>query len=478
MYLIGRKREQHILEDCLSSPRPEFLVVYGRRRVGKTYLIREYFNYQFAFYASGLAKGKTAQQLNAFHDSLLGYGDDSQKAPSDWFEAFRRLRELLTKEDVRRDPVSGKIVVFLDELPWMDTARSDFRAALEYFWNTWGSAVPDLLLIVCGSATSWIIRHLLRDTGGFYNRVTRKIHLPPFSLLECEKLFSMNGMVVTRQQVLESYMVFGGIPYYLNAFDRRLSPAQNIEELCFKQTGQLYYEHEELLGSLFKNYEKHAAVLDALARTKSGTTRTELAKIKEIGDGEPLTKVLNELEQCDFIRKYKTHENQKNGCLYQVCDPFTLFALRHMKGRTITSWLSYIKTGSYYAWCGNAFELVCLLHVPQIKNALGIRSVMSLEYAWHSFRPADGTGGAQIDLVIDRSDGIINLCEMKYTKDPLVIDAVVLKNLLHKLEVFRTQTAAEKALHLTMVCSEGLLRNAYAGDIQQIITKDDLFTDP
>ena len=467
-----------MLEDCLLSPRPEFLVVYGRRRVGKTYLIREYFNHQFAFYASGLAKGRTAQQLKAFHDSLTDFGDSAASPPKDWFEAFRRLRQLLAKDNVRRDPVSGKIVVFLDELPWMDTARSDFRVALEHFWNTWGSAVPDLLLIACGSATSWIIRHLLQDTGGFYNRVTRKMHLMPFSLLECEKLFSMNGMVVSRQQVLESYMVFGGIPYYLNAFDRRLSPGQNIEELCFKQTGQLYYEHEELLRSLFRNYEKHAAVLNALARTKCGTTRAELAKIKEIGDGEPLTKVLSELEQCDFIRKYKTHETQKNGCLYQVCDPFTLFALRHMKDRPLSSWLSYIGTGSYYAWCGNAFELVSLLHVPQIKNTLGVRSVVSLEYAFNSPRLADGTGGARIDLVIDRSDGIINLCETKYTKDPFVIDAAVSKNLFHKLEVFRTQTKTEKALHLTMVCSKGLIRNAYAGDIQQVITVDDLFADP
>ena len=256
MKMIGRAAEQDLLKQCCESPRPEFLVVYGRRRVGKTYLIKEYFNNSFSFYATGLAEQKTRQQLRAFSDSLRLYGHKQKSIPTDWYEAFSCLREILTSDQVQRDAASGKRVVFLDEVPWMDTARSDFRSALDYFWNSWASSQKDLLLIVCGSATSWIIDHLVSDRGSFYNRITRQIHLQPFTLSECRDLLDANGMVMTQQQMLESYMVFGGIPYYLNCLDRRLSLAQNIDALCFQQNGQLYWEYDRLYHSLFKNAEK------------------------------------------------------------------------------------------------------------------------------------------------------------------------------------------------------------------------------
>lgn len=266
--MVGRKKEQKLLNDCLYSDRAEFLVVYGRRRVGKTYLIKEYFNNSFSFYATGLANAKTKEQLKVFNESLVECGGEDKKVPADWYDMFGKLKKFLQRECVRRDPVSGKRVIFLDELPWMDTARSDFKSALEYFWNSWASAQKDILLIVCGSATSWIIDNLLSDKGGFYNRVTRQMHLMPFTLNECRELFEENGVTMTKQQVIESYMVFGGIPYYLNCFDRRLSLAQNIDELLFKQTGQLYYEYDRLLGSLFKKWERHAAILTALSKKK------------------------------------------------------------------------------------------------------------------------------------------------------------------------------------------------------------------
>ena len=472
MNIIGRTAELDQIQQCLHSGRPEFLVLYGRRRVGKTYLIRNHFRDRFAFYATGIANEKNAKQLQAFHDSLKRYGHPEKKAPSDWIEAFSRVRDILEEEDVIRDTESGRRVVFLDELPWMDAARSDFKAALDYFWNSFASAKPDILLIVCGSAASWIINNILTNTGGLYNRVTRRIHLKPFSLHECEAFFQAMNLPVSGQTVLESYMVFGGIPHYLNLLDRRLSLSQNIEQLCFSPTGELRDEFDLLFRSLFRHAEKHVAIIEKLAEKRSGFLRTEIAKVPAIGDGEPLTKALKELEQCGFIRKYRNFTKQKNGCFFQLIDPFTLFWLKFRRNGMKTAWMDYIGTPGYHAWCGNAFELVCLLHIDQIKQALGIAGIGCDVFAWRS----SGTmPGAQIDLLIDRRDNVINLCEMKYTEHVFSIDASYEKELRNKRAVFTEETKTKKATVLTLITMNGLKNNMYAGIVDRELTADDLF---
>lgn len=471
--MIGRKKEQELLKNCLESPRAEFLVVYGRRRVGKTYLIKEYFNNSFSFYATGLSNAKTKEQLRAFSNSLTEHGYNDKTIPKDWYEAFMRLKELLMSASIRKDPVSKKRVVFLDELPWMDTARSDFKSALEYFWNSWASSQKDLLLIVCGSATSWIIDNLLGDRGGFYNRITRQIHLFPFTLKECDDLFKANDIVMTSNQVIECYMIFGGIPYYLNCFDKRLSLAQNVDELLFNPTGQLYYEYDRLLSSLFKHYERHSAIINAISHSKGGMTRVELAKISKIGDGEPLTKALNELEQCGFIRKYKNFTKEKQGFYFQLVDPFMHFCFHFIKNREHESWMNFINTPGYFSWIGNAFELICLLHIKQIKQALGISGVETTEFAWKS---QHSKPGAQIDLLIDRKDGVINICEAKFTISAFEIDSKYEAELRNKLSTFIQETSCNKALYLTLISANGLVHNSHTGIVQSLISSEDLFS--
>ncbi len=471
MLIVGRKKEQQLLADCLCSPRPEFMVVFGRRRVGKTYLIRQYFNDCFSFYATGEFSEKTKSQLKLFHEQLRKYGDSSGAAPKDWLEAFSRLRDLLERPEVYRDP-SGKRIVFLDEVPWMDTARSDFRSALDYFWNSWGSVQPDLLLIVCGSATSWIIEHLLDGRGGFYNRITRQMPVKPFTLKECELLCSANGLVMTRPQLLEAYMILGGIPFYLNLMNPRFSLIQNIQELCFQENGPLRYEYQRLFRSLFRFPEKHLAIIRAAASRSSGITRKELSQLPAIGNGESLTKALAELEQCGFLRKYRASEAEKKGLIYQIIDPFVLFSLHFLQENRIHSWIAFSGTPAYYAWKGNAFETLCLNHTEQIKDALGIGGVETEEYSWRS---RSSSPGVQIDLLIDRRDGVINLCEMKCTDQPFAIDASYEQQLLEKVNVFRTESKTKKAVHLTMVASAGLVHNAHSGSVINEITGDDLF---
>ena len=472
MNLIGRKKEQYELEQCVSSERPEFMVVYGRRRVGKTYLIKEYFNNSFSFYATGLLNERTRGQLKAFNESLLKYGDDIKAIPKDWFEAFRRLREILEKEDVLRDAVSGRRVIFLDEVPWMDTARSDFRSALDYFWNSFASSQKDILLIVCGSVTSWIINNILFDKGGFYNRITRQLRLDPFSLNECESFFKHNGFSYTRKQIIDAYMVFGGIPYYLNLFDKRLSLVQNINNLVIDPRGQLHYEYEHLFSSLFKKPTSHLKVISVLSEHKWGMLRKDIVKKTGESDGEGLTKALRELEECGFIRKYKNITKEKQGFFFQLIDPFVLFSQFYLKDEKLTDWEQFYKSSAYYSWRGNAFEIVALCHVPQIKKRLEISGISSEEYSWKSDRIKDG---AQIDLIIDRRDDIMNICEMKYTDDEFVIDSKYEKELNHKVEVFRNEVGSKKALHITLITVSGLKKNEYSEVVLNVITGEDLF---
>lgn len=472
MQIIGREAEQAQLAAYLQSGRPEFIAVYGRHRVGKTYLIKEFFNQGFSFYATGVAGVSLKEQLRVFHNSLKEYGSPYKNAPRDWLEAFARLKELLLAPGARRDPAADRLVVFLDELPWMDTPRSDFKPALDWFWNSWASGREDMVLIVCGSATSWILENLLSSTGGFYNRITRQMHLMPFTLRECEELYRHNGVVLTRRQVMESYMVFGGIPYYMNCLDRRLSLAQNIDRLCFQEGGQLRHEYERLYSSLFRHSEKHTAIIQALSGSRTGLTRMQLAERKEIGGGEMLTRALAELEQCGFIQKYSQYSKKSQGGIYRISDPFTLFHLRFMAEDRRQSWLTYVGTPGYYAWCGNAFELVCLLHTEQIKAVLGIRGVDSSQYAWRS-RKTDP--GAQIDLLIDRRDDVVNVCEIKFTVEPFRMDENYEKQLLHKVEAFRTETGSKKALHLTMISAAGSDPAGSGAAVAALVTGDDLF---
>ena len=473
MSLIGRKREQDLLDRCLQSGRPEFVAVYGRRRVGKTYLVRKYFKDGFAFYATGVANGKTREQLKAFHAKLREYGDPERTIPKDWFEAFSRLASLLGNEGVQKDRASGRVVVFLDELPWMDTPRSDFKSALDFFWNSWASARDDLVLVACGSATSWMISNLINDYGGFHNRVTRQIRLEPFNLAECEEYYRSEGIAFSRRQMVESYMVFGGIPYYLTLIDRRSSLAQNIEQLCFSQTGELRLELSRLYRSLFRHGDRHLQIVRALASRQGGLLRAELERVDGIGGGKSLTTALAELEQCGFIRKYRDFAKESRGHHYQVIDPFTLFSLRFIEGGDIGSWMAFINTPAYVAWSGMAFELVCLLHVDQIKSALGVGAVRTNQAAWHSSK-ADP--GAQIDLLIDRADGVVNLCEMKYSSKEFAIDKSYAQTLQNKLAAFQEETKTTKAIHVTMVTASGLAHNAYWNVVQNELTADDLFT--
>ncbi|MDR0848873.1 MAG: AAA family ATPase [Propionibacteriaceae bacterium] len=470
MQIIGRQREKRELQRYFESGRPELLVVYGRRRVGKTYLVKEYFDNNFDFYFTGLVGETKKGQLRNFDQALREYGHRDTGPSKDWSSAFARLRELLQGK-----MGNGRCIVFIDELPWLGTPRSGFVEAFDYFWNSWASAQPAMMLIVCGSAASWIAKKIFSNRGGLHNRVTGKILLEPFSLHDCEEFFASRGVVMNRYQQLESYMVFGGIPYYLDLFDKSFGLSQNIDRLCFANEAMLKDEFMELYRSLFTNFERHIKIVETLARKPSGMTRDEIIASSKIPAGGHLSAALTELEQCGLIERYSDFQLPRNGGYYRLIDQFTLFYLRFMRhnnDKDENFWTNYLEDGGHRAWSGLAFEQVCMRHIPQIKAKLGIQGVSTLTRAWRS---RNSTPGAQIDLLLDRRDSVINLCEMKYTKHPFTIDSAYDKDLQRKRSAFQEETGTVKALHLTMVTTYGLARKGYFASIQSEVIMDDLF---
>jgi predicted AAA+ superfamily ATPase len=471
MALVGRAEERRVLQDRLEHDESDFVVVYGRRRVGKTFLVREVFRDQFCFTMTGVANSPKAEQLRQFNRALNIYGDEPYPQALDWFEAFDQLRHL-----IERSPGQGKKkVVFLDEMPWLDTPKSGFISALESFWNGWAAWTHDIVLVVAGSSSAWLTRKLFRNTGGLYNRVTRRVWLRPFTLAECEAFFADRGMSYDRQAQVDSYMVFGGIPHYLDQFERGLSVAQNIDRLCFAQRAPLAREFDESYASLFAAAGHHVKVVEALAQRAQGLTRSDIAQDAKLASGGTLTKVLDDLELSDFVRTYRAFGKRRRDVTYQLADPFSLFSLRFLRNGRETSetfWTDGLLSGSRNAWKGHAFEQVCLAHLPQIKQALGISGMLASVSSWRS---QESTPGAQIDLVIDRADRVVNLCEIKYSDHDYTITKDYDAHLREKRAAFVRETGTRKGTAQTFITTHGLAHNAYWGHVNSEVVMDDLF---
>ena len=472
--LIGRKKEIQELQQAYNSDESKFVAIFGRRRIGKTYLVREVFQDNFAFTYSGMAQVSTKEQLKRFYLTLKSFGFKGGTYPNNWIEAFYMLEQYL--EGLPK----GKKVVFLDELPWMDGPKSSFIPAFENFWNAWASARKDILLIVCGSATSWMVNKILKNRGGLHNRLNNQIHLQPFNLYECELYARSINLPMERQEIMEAYMIFGGIPFYWSLLNKSLSLPQNIDTLFFGRTPKLGNEFRELYSSLFKQPEPYLEIITTLAKKKIGMTREEIIANSKLATNGQLTKYLEDLENCGFIRRYQAMGSKTKNALYQLIDNFTLFYFKFMEGKKYTDinyWSKIQLAPLFNSWCGLAFERVCLLHSEQIKKALGISGVITHEYSWRT-AANDEHPGAQIDLLIDRSDKTINLCEIKYSDIPYSIDKKYIENLRNKAALFRQLTKTRKGIAMTMITSSGLMKNSHAiNNIHSEVTADDLFVD-
>ena len=415
--LIGRDKEKQILQDALLAEYSQFIAVYGRRRVGKTFLIRESYSYQFAFQFTGAANTSTRKQLAQFKNALKAHGLKDVPLLTNWIDAFYELERYLDSLP------EGKKVVFLDELPWMDAPRSGFLSELEAFWNGWASARKDIVFVVCESATAWMVKKILKNKGGLHNRLSHRIPLRPFSLGLCEQMAQVQGLAMSRMQILEAYMVFGGVPYYWSLMQPGNSVAQEVDRLIFSEDGDLYDEFQMLYASLFSNPQPYLAIITALAKKKRGMTREELVSALDIESSGVLTSMLEDLE-----------------------------------------------------WCGLAFERVCFAHIEQIKSKLGISGVLTGVYSWRCEADENaGHGGVQIDMLIDRNDGVIDLCEMKYSDTEYTITSSYANEMARKRSVFQQVSKTSKAIHIVLVTTQGIAAGAYCHSVQASVILDDLF---
>lgn len=472
--LNGRKAEQNLLWEAMASGAPELIALYGRRRVGKTFLIRQTLGHSLVFEFMGTKEANLTTQLENFKKTIgQAIGSDKiYQQPAKWADAFEQLSHYLTPKLTAR-----RSVVFLDEFPWLNTHKSGFMPAFDHWWNSWGTKQKNLVVIICGSAASWMIQHIVNNKGGLHNRITRKIRLLPFNLKETEEFLQARKVNLDRYQILQLYMVIGGIPHYLKEVKKGESASQAIDRICFTKDGLLTGEFKNLYHSLFDDAARHLAIVKALAGNHAGMTRTEIIKKTNLTSGGTATGLLEELIESGFVTDWQPYDKKSKDTIYKLADEFTHFYLKFMVASRSSgegAWQSFSLGPSWRSWSGVAFERVCLKHLAQLKKELGISGVSTEISAWR-YLPSNGKG-AQIDLLLDRKDFVINLCEMKYSESEFTIDKTYAAVLENKMKVFKSQTKTKKSIFLTFITTFGVTNNEYAKRlIQNAITIDSLY---
>ncbi len=466
--LIGRAPEIDILKEALHNNKSELLAIYGRRRIGKTFLIREVFAKQMVFEITGLYKGLMTDQLDNFTKAIIAKSRKKKLTPpTDWFEAFSLLEQYLSGVKSTK-----KKVIFIDEFPWIATPKSKFLMAFENFWNTYCTKRKDLIVIICGSAASYMIQKIIKNKGGLHNRINRHIRLLPFTLNETNLFLKSRGINYTTYDTAQIYMAIGGVPHYLEKLQKGKSVAQNIDHLCFEKNGALKTEFTQLYVSLFDESEKHLAIIKALASCNKGINRQELIHKSKIPSGGDFSLKLEELIESGFVSEYVYWGNKKQLTLYRLSDEYSKFYLKFIQNNAnlgAGTWQRLHKSQGYVAWAGFSFETLCLKHINQIKRALRIDAIFSTNSSWFN-------NTAQIDLLIDRDDNIMNLCEMKFYNTTFTIDKKYYLNLKNKIAQLQQATQTRKNIFLTMVTTFGITNNAYSNElVQNTITLENLF---
>lgn len=474
--MIGRKKEIALLKRLYESNKAQFVAVYGRRRVGKTYLINDVFGEKITFRHTGLSpiesgdESPLKKQLKHFYNSLLLHGMPRSKCPENWLDAFLMLELFLQSKDD-----GSRQLIFIDELPWLDTPKSGFITAFEGFWNTWACSRKNLMLVVCGSATAWMSDKLINNHGGLYNRITSEIKLSPFTLGECEEYFKSENIKLSRYDIVQSYMITGGIPYYLSYYQRGLSLAQNVDNIFFSTNAPLKDEFKRLFNSIFVNPDMMISLVKAIGAKHYGCTISEISEASGISRGGTLTKALSALIASDFIIKYIPYGIKKEEH-YKLVDPFCNFYLRFIENQKEISkdfWLSNVESQNIVSWRGIAFENVCFNHISQIKKALGISGVSTSESAW-SKQKGDEIG-TQIDMLIVRKDNIVNMCEIKFYSSEVAVDKNYDKVLRNRVLLLSSKLSRKMSISSVLITTFGLKYNEYSGDFDNVILIDDLF---
>lgn len=470
--IIGRETEIRCLETLANSEKAEFVALYGRRRVGKTFLVNRVFGDHFAFKVTGVIEGTLRDQFLAFRDAMDEYGLPLEETPIDWMSAF-----ILLKKALRPMVDSGKpCIIFIDELPALDAENSNVASAVGYFWNSWASQHDNITLIICGSATSWMISHVIDSKGGLHDRLTQEIPIHPFVLREVESYLAAHNFVWSREMMLQAYMILGGIPYYLSLLNRQESLVQNIDRLFFGRDMKMRREFQRLFNTLYKNPGRYVEIVKALSKSRQGLTREQLAQALHCPNNGHLGERLDDLYYCDLIRKNVVREKaiKRKDAIYQLSDFFCLFYLSFIDRAEVEPdyWSHHINTPAVNSWMGLTYERVCMAHIPQIKCALRIDGISTLCYSWRS-KTTDPA--AQIDIIIERADKIVNVCEVKYCQQEYELDKEEYLKLRTRQTAFIQETGLRHTAWLTLITTEGMVKGKYFDVVQSVVTLDNLF---
>lgn len=458
--LFGRDKEKKIIDEYFTSNQSNLIAVIGRRRIGKTYLVRRSLEHKLDFEMTGIQHGSTKDQLLGFHNCLLSQFKkmNYSRPPANWIVAFERLKECLIIHKRKK-----KKVIFLDEFPWINTAKSGFIEKFAHFWNSWASE-NNVLIIVSGSAATWMLKNVVNGKGGLHNRISQTLNLKPFHLDQVREMVSGMGIKATPTQIAELYMILGGVPYYLSLLKKSKSVPQNINDLLFGENGKLENEYQNLLPSLFDDASNHLKVLEALAKKWKGLNRQELIQLYKKADGGGLTKILDDLEQSGFITSYIPFRKLKKDTLYRISDSYTLFYLKFLKHNRHDSFMDVMKNNNYKIWMGYAFENLCLQHHRKIIAFLGLEKI-KCNTSSYLFKGNQYQEGFQIDLLIERGDNIINLCEIKYYNKPFVIDKKYYLQIKSRISHFQEVIGSKFVIHFTLITSNGAVKNEYYHEV-------------
>lgn len=481
MNIIGRYRELAVFDEVMSSSVAEFLALYGRRRIGKTFLVQQYFRDKGLFFEL-VGRHKASQKLQLRHftevytEAFSLSSSERLPPPANWDDAFDTLKQQIERSTCPR------IILFFDELPWLSSPKSGFLEALDYFWNRYASRNPKIILIVCGSAAAWMIKKVMANKSGLHNRLTRPpLRLLPFTLGETRAYLQARGVMLEKQQLIDLYMVIGGVAYYLNLVPCAKSCAEVVNALFFQQGAVLKSEFHQLYASLYENPKRHISIIKALASTHQGLTQDQIVKkVTSLSSGGGLLTLLEELECCGFIMKLPQFGKKKKEARYRLIDPYTLFFLQWVDGVDEVGeayWLRKVGSAAYASWLGYAFENLCIQHYREIIEALKLSVVAEAKSSW-CYQGSDQEQGAQIDLIVDRADHCINLCEIKYSQSTFVVSKEYAETLKRKKLIFQEKSKTNKSLFTTLISPYGAERTSnYLSAVHVSLSVESLLKD-
>ena len=484
--LVGRHAEKKRLHELVLSKRAEFIALYGRRRIGKTFLVEQYLGglSQTFIHITGQIDADRTRQLEIFQTEIEKKLFDQRRLPPflTWNVAFQQLISGL-KRRISESP-KGIITVFLDEIPWLSTQKSGLLSALDHAWNTELRHISNLKLVVCGSAAAWMIKNIVNAKGGLHNRLTASMRLAPFNLQETEEYLHARGIKLSRREIITLYMAFGGVAYYLDFVRRGQSATQAIGTTCFG-SGELSSEFDRLFTSLFGDSGDHLKIIRILARRREGLTRDFIVNAMNTSSGGLLSLRLHELIEAGFIDLIVPLGRKIKDAQYRIIDEFVLFALSWIekapRGAMIPRdienyWTAESSTPSYRSWAGYAFENLCFKHQLEIRRALGIAGIATKVGSWRNHPKSKKEKGVQIDLVFARADRCFTICEIKYYDVSFRIEKFYAEALGRKRAEFVKEFAKNKHVFTAMICAHGIDPNEYSRElIDHIVTGDAFF---